>query len=119
MPVVEGMRTLNDPGGRLGEKQAERFIQLAINESVMLKQVKVKRLYPWWQVPIRKPISRLRVWVAIREARYMDKPDSWWLGIAGRVAARLTRFEDRLLGSPYRVPQQRFPVWKDKTRRKR
>jgi hypothetical protein len=101
--------------GLLNAKQAERFIQLAIEESVLLKQVQVKRMYPWWQAPIRKPISRLRVWVALREARYMDKPEPRWLEVAGRIAARLTRFEDRLLGSPYRdLTAQRFPIWKGK-----
>jgi hypothetical protein len=102
MPIVQGKQTVNDPGGRLNEKQAERFIQLAMAESVRLSQVKVLRLYPLWQVPIRKPIARLRVWVAIREARYMDKRDPRWLEIAGAIAARLTRLEDWLLGSPYR-----------------
>lgn len=104
--------------GLLTKEQADRFVKLAIDESVMLKQAKVKRLYPWWQAPIRKPIARLRVWVAIRESRYMGKPDPWWLEAAGRVAARLTRFEDRLLGSPYHPAKQRFKVWKDKARRK-
>lgn len=88
--------------GLLNAKQAERFIKLVFEESVLLKQVRVKRVYPWWQVPIREPIARLRVWVARRKARYIDQTDPWWLEAAGQAAARLTRFEDRLLGSPYR-----------------
>lgn len=90
------MEKKNKKAGLLSNPQIERFIQLTIEQSFTRESFSVKRLYPWWQIPIRVPAGKIHVYLKMLETRYMDAEEPRFVGLV-RFVSKYLDFVEGLL----------------------
>ena len=82
------------------KEQEDRFIELAMNNSKLLKDIKIIRFYPWWQEPIRAPLHWLRWKLKLREKRWEfleAHEEPWYAELVRSALFQVERFEDKVL----------------------
>jgi len=88
-------------GGKLTEEQADRFIELACDESKVLRDIKAVWTCPHWQIPIRATIGRLAFELKFHARRweYLDAGEEpRHAELVRSLADKLERLERFLCG---------------------
>lgn len=99
----------------LNNEQAERFMAYTVCNQHLLQDIKVIRLYPWYQLPVRKTLgslaSRLRLWQKRWEGvDYDDGEEPRWHSWVDWWADATSRLEGWILRNVFRDPWLNLPL---------